>query len=352
MNTKERVLRMYAHKEADRVPIIDSPWAGTISRWRKEGMPVDVDWRDYLGIDKREFIIADISPRYEYKVFEETDRYIIYMSPWGVTTKQFKEEDSTPEFLDYTVTTPETWEKAKKRMTVSRDRIDWDMLKTEYPKWQAEGRWVVGRFWFGFDVTHSWMSGTETILIAMLEEPEWVQDMFNTYLDNCIALYEMVWDAGYTFDAIHWPDDMGYKGTPFFSKEIYRNLLKPVHKRAVDWAHNKGIYADLHSCGDINILLPDILETGIDSLNPIEAKAGMDIIKLKKQYGDKLVFHGGFDAMSFGDEGTAVDKVKEILPVVKENGGYIFATDHSIPNNASLDTFRQVVDTVKKYGKY
>ena len=114
MTSKERFLRMYAHQEADRVPIIDSPWAGTIARWKQEGMPADVDWRDFFDVDKCESIGVDITPRYEQKILEETDRYIIHTTPWGVTLKQFKELDSTPEFLDFTVTTEEAWAEAKK----------------------------------------------------------------------------------------------------------------------------------------------------------------------------------------------------------------------------------------------
>ena len=123
------------------------------------------------------------------------------------------------------------------------------------------------------------------MLIALIEEPEWVQDMFDTYLNMCIAHFEMILDAGYKIDAITWPDDMGYKNTPFFSPAMYRELLMPFHKKAVDWAHNRGLYARLHSCGDIHTLLPDITKTGIDILNPIEIKAGMDALKLKEEYG-------------------------------------------------------------------
>ena len=169
MNSRERFKRMYEHKEADRVPIIDSPWAGTLSRWRREGMPEGMDWRDYFGVDKAEAIGVDISPRYPVKILEETDRYVIRTSEWGVTAKHFKEEDSTPEFLDFRVSTPDAWADAKRRMAYSPDRIPWEYLKENFPRWQAEGRWTQAVFWFGFDVTHSWMAGTETLLIAMLE---------------------------------------------------------------------------------------------------------------------------------------------------------------------------------------
>src|SRR5215469_10139533 len=122
MTSKERINRMFERREADHVPITDSPWAGTLQRWKNEGMPPDTDWRDYFGVDKIEMLNADISPRYEQKTIEETENYIIYTTEWGVTLKNFKIPDSTPEFLDYRVNSPEKWEEAKKRMTVSKDR--------------------------------------------------------------------------------------------------------------------------------------------------------------------------------------------------------------------------------------
>ncbi len=352
MTTHERFTRIYEHQEADRIPIIDSPWNGTIARWRREGMPANVDWREYFGVDKLESIRLDISPRYPRKVLEETDRYIIFTTEWGVTLKQLKEEDATPEFLDFTVTTPEAWAEAKKRMTVDRRRVDWDALKRNYPRWRAESSWISASFWFGFDVTHSWMVGTETLLIALLEEPDWVTDMFNTYLEQCMAHFDMIWDAGYTFDEIFWPDDMGYKGTPFFSAETYRTLVKPFHQRAAAWAHQKGIRARLHSCGDIMPLLPEVVDTGIDALNPLEVKAGMDAIGIKNTYGDRLVLHGGINAVLWDDHEAINVEIRRLIPRLKEKGGYIFSSDHSIPNSVSAESFRHIVDTVKRVGRY
>jgi len=352
LTSKERISRIFDHKEADRVPIVDRPWKGTIARWVREGMPSCEDWRDYFGTDKVENIQVNITPNYEQTIIEKTDRYTIKTSPWGVTMKNFNVPDSTPEFLDFKITNPLAWEDAKKRMTVDRERIPWETLQTDYPKWQAQGSWIQAAFWFGFDVSHSWMAGTETFLIALMEEPEWVKDVFQTYLDRCIAHFDMIWDAGYRFDSIFWPDDMGYKNTPFFSNQMYRDLLKPYHKQAVDWAHNKGIKAHLHSCGDIMPLIPDILETGIDALNPIEIKAGMDILELKRKYGDRLVLHGGINAVLWDKKDEIVSEIERLVPVLKEKGGYIFSSDHSIPNTVSLDDFSQIIQTMKQAGAY
>ena len=352
MTTKERFSRMFEHREADRVPIIDGPWHSTVRRWHDEGMPQNVHWTDYFGVDKTAGIGVDITPRFEEKTIEETDEYRIYTTAWGVTQKSFKNKESTPEFLDFTITTPEAWESAKKRMTLEDDRIPWAYLKENYPKWVAEGRWIEANFWFGFDVTHSWTVGTETLLIAMYEEPEWARDMFETYLDSCIALFDRVWDAGYRFDAVYWPDDMGYKGTTFFSNEMYRDLLKPAQKRAADWAHNKGVYTHLHSCGNVMSRVDDLIEIGIDALNPLEVKAGMDPILLKQKYGDKLVLHGGVNAVLWDDRDAIVEEIRRIVPVLKENGGYIFSSDHSIPSSVSLSNFQAIVDEIKRVGRY
>lgn len=352
MTSWERFKRMYEHREADRIPIIDEPWSGTLRRWRREGMPEGMDWCDYFDVDKLGIINIDISPRMPEITLEETDRYYIRTSPWGVTMKHFKEEDSTPEFLDFTITTQEAWDQAKKQMTLEDDRIPWEMLRQNYDKWRTEGRWIRAVFWFGFDVTHSWMMGTENTLIAMMEEPELVEDMFDTYLSRCETLFSRVWDAGYHFDEIFWYDDMGYKGTTFFSPNMYRSMLQPYHKRAVDWAHNRGIYAQLHSCGDVMTLLPDIVATGVDALNPLEVKAGMDAFKIKKEYGDRLVLHGGINAVLWNDKDAILEEIDRKVPVLKENGGFIFSSDHSIPNSVSLENMKAIVEEVKRVGRY
>lgn len=352
MTSRERFARMFAHKEADRVPIIDSPWGSTIERWQAEGMPKDVSFIDFFDIDHVAGFGVDNSPRYEAKVIEETEEYTVRTTPWGATLKNWSHATSTPEFIDFTIKDRDTWEQAKARMTPSDDRIPWEHMKAHYHEWREKGWWIEGGLWFGFDVTHSWTVGTERLLMAMVEDPEWCADMFNHFLDVQIALMDRLWDAGYTFDSVRWPDDMGYKYHQFFSLNTYRELLKPVQKRAIDWAHSKGAKAHLHSCGDINPLVPELIEIGLDALNPLEVKAGMNPIELKQKFGDKLVFHGGINAVLWDNPEAIEAEMKRVLPVMKENGGYIFSSDHSVPSSVSLEDFRRITDLAKKLGSY
>ena len=178
-------------------------------------------------------------------------------------------------------------------MTVSKDRIDWKRLEQDYAKWQQEGHWIEGMFWFGFDVTHSWTVGTETMLIAMIEEPEWVEDMFDTYLDRSIQHFNMIWDAGYRFDSIFWYDDMGYQEHPLLlQRDVPQPAAKvpqkggglgprPRHLRPAPLLRRHHApaarhHGHRHRC-----------------VKPHRDQAGMDVFKIKQDYGDRLVLHRG-----------------------------------------------------------
>ena len=353
LTERERILRTYRHQETDRIPMLDTAWAGTKRRWVAEGMPANVDWEDYFGFDRIIRVMPDNSPRFQTKIIEKTDRYTIETTPWGSTHKVFNELDSTPEVLDFHYNDSSKWEECKAAMLkYEEDRIPWKYLEENYPKWKKEGRFIQLLVWFGFDVAHSRLTGTENMLIGMYEEPEWVTDIFDTYLKTSLDLCQRILDAGYEFDGVFWYDDMGYKGSPFFSPNAYRELLNPYHKKVVDWAHERGMVTELHSCGYIEPLLPDIIETGVDMLNPLEVKAGMDPYRLKNTYGDKLAFRGGINAQLWDDIDKVKAEMERIIPLMKEGGGYVFASDHSIPNSVSLENMTEIAKLAHKLGKF
>ena len=352
MTSHERIKRMFEHREADRVPITDSPWASTLERWYKQGMPAGTDFTDYFGLDKIIAVGIDTSPQYEAKVIEETDDYTIFTSNWGVTMRNWKHMGGVPEFLDFTITDEDSWNKSKERMSIDRGRLPLDFLKENYPKWQNEGCWISANLWFGFDITHSWMCGTERVLMAIAMGDKWIRDVFDVCLDTNLAYYDMLFEEGYKFDEIFWCDDMGYKNHTFFSIDTYREMLKPVHKKACDWAKERNMKVRLHSCGDVHTFIPDLIEIGVDMLNPVEVKAGMDPIALKAEYGDKLGFNGGLNALLYNYPDQLWEEMDKVIPVMKENGGYIISSDHSVPDCVTLEMFQKFVDKAKELGKY
>jgi uroporphyrinogen decarboxylase len=355
LTSHDRVKRMFEHRDADRVPITDWIWESTWLRWLREGMPAGPQAFGFLGLDHVASLgIADIdtSPRFERILVEETESYRIERNQWGVTVKNFKPMTSTPQDLSFEIRDPDTWRKAKERMAPARDRVNWGRLQSEYRGWREHGYWVAVAPWFGFDIVSTRMVGTERTLLALGEEPEWCLDMFTSLLDLALALLEMIWAEGYIFDELLWFDDMAYRNGPFMSMRMYRELLKPYQQRVIDWCHAHAIKAHLHCCGNATALIPELVSMGLDALHPLEVKAGMDPVSVKREHGNDLVLHGGFDVRNWVDTEKAESEIRAKLPTLKENGGYIFSSDHSIPDNVSLDNYRRIVALVKEVGVY
>ena len=132
----------------------------------------------------------------------------------------------------------------------------------------------------------------------------------------------------------------------------FRELLKPVHKRAIEWAHSKGMKTELHSCGDVRPFVPELVEIGLDALNPMEVKAGMDPVEMKSKFGDSLVLHGGLNASIWHKTEKFEAEMRQFIPVLKEGGGYICSSDHSVPDSVSLAEFRRFVELAKELGGY
>jgi uroporphyrinogen decarboxylase len=95
-----------------------------------------------------------------------------------------------------------------------------------------------------------------------------------------------------------------------------------------------------------------LIGIGLDALNPLEVKAGMDPVHLKKTYGRELVLHGGINAVLWDHPDRIAAEMERVVPIMKQSGGYIFSSDHSVPSSVSLDDFRSIVTLAKKLGSY
>ncbi|MFH0794637.1 MAG: hypothetical protein V2A74_11460, partial [bacterium] len=237
MLPRERVLAALHHEEPDRVPYTDNPWFTTVERWRREGLPADVAPEDYFGFEFEGFG-ADSSLMLPTRVIEETSEYIIETNSNGVTTKNFKHQTSTPGLLGFTLTSRAVWDELKPRLVYRPERLNWSADKPRLEKARSQGKFVHIAFPVGYDELSSTV-GPETLLTAMLSEPEWVADMFKTFMDLKIACAEEMLALGYEFDGAFIYDDLGYRNGPFFSPATYRELLFPQHKRLCDFLHSK-----------------------------------------------------------------------------------------------------------------
>ena len=352
MTSRERVLAARHHREADRVPIDDSPWFTTVERWHQEGLPRDTSPREYFGYEFSG-VGADTSLRMPTEVVEETDEYTIAWNSNGALRKNWKHATSTPECLDFKIKTSADWYAHKQDLTLGRDRIDWVNGLRAQRHAREKGLWFPYRAATGYDKTQG-ICGSERLLIAMAQEPEWPADMYMTAADLIVGTAQMMIDGGFEFDGAFIYDDLGYRNGPLFSPAMYGEQCFPAHKKICDFFHRYGLKVILHSCGNVTELVPQLIEAGFDCLQPLEVKAGMDLVALKEQYDQVLAFMGGIDVrnMAAADPRPIEDEIRTKVGMAKRGGGYIYHSDHSVPDNVSFDQYKYVMDLVQKYGQY
>ena len=124
MNSQKRVKTAIARKVPDRVPIHDSVWGATVSRWRREGMPEDRGPDDYFGYEITT-IVTDLSPRFPVKVVEENEEFVTETTPEGGLRRNYRDYSTTPEVIECPIKKKDDWPQIKERLKPDFKRIDW-----------------------------------------------------------------------------------------------------------------------------------------------------------------------------------------------------------------------------------
>jgi len=352
LNSRDRVKLVLQHREPDRVPIHDSPWQATIDRWRTEGLPSGVSPADYFGYELAGYG-ADTSPQFPVEVLSEDDEYIVERNSFGGIRKNHRDLSTTPMIVDYPCKRREDWGKLKPRLRASDYRVDWVSGLQSFQSERSRGRFITYNAAVGYDKVQSYVASAR-LLKAVLMEPDWVEDMYWTDAKLAIEMCDRMMKGGFEFNGAYLFCDLGYRHGLFFSPKHYEDQLHSVFKELCRYFHSHDMPVILHSCGKVKDLIPYFIEEGIDCLQPLEVKAGMDLTELKREYGDKISFMGGIDQrlMAFDDPTPIEKEIREKLEVAKEGGGYIYHSDHSVPKNISFQQYVRVIDLVKKYGKY
>ncbi len=353
MTSRERILLALDHKEADRVAIQDSPWSSTINRWRKEGLPEDIPADEYFGFETVG-IGFDTGPRFPVEVLEKNEKFILIRGSTGGIDRNLRDYSSTPGIVDRPVKTKKDWEeKIKPRIYPDYTRVDWVTAFNTYHRARSEGKFITVSGGWGYDTLQAYMR-SEELLIAMVTDPDWVKDMVMTRAKLHVEMIKMLIDKGLKCDGAFFYNDMGYRNGLLFSPKTYRQTHKQADEMVFSFCHENGMPVLLHSCGCVKELIPDLIEVGLTCLQPLEVKAKMDLIELKREYGDSLAFMGGIDvrAMANPDPRLIEEEISTKIPVAKEGGGYIYHSDHSVPNNVSFQQYCRVIELVKEYGVY
>jgi uroporphyrinogen decarboxylase len=335
----------------DRVPFEDAYWATTIQRWRREGLPSNVSPDEYFGCEIAR-LGGDYSLQLPVRMIEETNEYRVYMDSNGATRKELQTADGwTPHWLDFTIKGKDDWRRLKEKATYNPSRIPQGIFNA-FRAARQKGKFIAYSVHASFHPT--WHKvGLENMLVWMHEDPDLATDMFATHAQLIIDLYEGIKAQGVEYDGAWLSDDLGYRNAPLIAPDMYRELVMPHHKRLCDHFAKDGLKTILHSDGNVGPLIPYFLEAGFAALHPLEAKAGLDVRELKPKYGDQLVLFGNIDVRQLAAGREAIEEEIRIkFEAAKPGGGYIYHSDHSVPNNVSFENYQFAVEMIKQYGGY
>lgn len=357
MTGKERITRILQHQPVDRIGLYEHFWVDTQKCWTDQGhlQPGESIAR-HFNYDMDELwalnLVADLD--FEPEMVAETEDTITFLDGNGAVMKRHKHHDTTPEHVDFNVKCREDWERLiKPKLWADPRRINFEAYRAVKQACAEDNRFFVLSGVNVFESMHP-VCGHEHMLAGMALDPEWVQEMAMTYAKLIVDLQKILFAQEGLPDGIWYYEDMGYKGSPFMSPGMYREILQPAHIFTINYAKGLGLPVIMHSCGYVEPLLPDMIEAGIDCLQVIEVKAGMDLLKLHKLYGDKIAFMGGIDvrALYSNDKAVIDAELEAKIPTVKQGYNFALHSDHSIPRTVDYETYQYFIQKGLALGAY
>jgi uroporphyrinogen decarboxylase len=192
----------------------------------------------------------------------------------------------------------------------------------------------------------------------MVIDKPFVQAFIDKLLSIYTRLYGNYLDAvGDYIDVIFVLDDLGGENGPLISPASYRELIKPAHQKLWQFIKSRTkARLFLHSCGSVAAFIPDLIEAGVDILNPVQVAAkGMDSKRLKDAFGGRITFWGGIDTQRILPLGSPEDveiEVKKRIADLAPGGGYVLTAVHNIQAGVPPENIVMMYDAAKKYGNY
>ena len=198
----------------------------------------------------------------------------------------------------------------------------------------------------------------DNFLMDLMCEQDNVERILDELMKRHLATLEKVCNSvGDVVDIIRFGDDLGMTQGPFLAPEIYRQLFKPKHKILCDYVktHSK-MHTFIHSCGSISLLMPDLIEAGIEIFNPVQTNAnGMDPRFLKKEFGKDCTFWGGgietVGTLNTGTPEKIREQVLERLEIFSKGGGFVFNTVHNILPDVPPENIIAMFNAIKEFNK-
>ena len=192
------------------------------------------------------------------------------------------------------------------------------------------------------------LRGMEDLLADMLLEPGFVHELMRRITDHHLKLLDII--LPYDFDAVYFGDDWGSQHGLIMGPELWRKLIKPYMKQLCAKVKDSGKIVVLHCCGNIEEILGEVVEIGVDCWNTVQPEI-YDLRKLKKEYGQDLCFYGAISNQGFLPYATPDEVEKKCLEVLEimSGGGYILSPSHNLTPDIPVENAHAVVRAAKKF---
>ena len=361
-SSREVIDAIIRRRPAARVGVNDSPWGDTLRQWVTQGMPTDKEGKPVDVVEHFGFDMAgvggwfDIMPKPGAKeVIEETSEWRVVRNGAGAVLKWWKNKSGTPEHIDFAMTSREIWDRDyRPHLAGPFDRArlgDLDAARERLARRKDQGLWTFFGHLFIWEAMRCSM-GDYTMYMSLIEDPQWIHDYARVYTDLYKTAFGILLQEVGLPDGIWIYEDLGYKGSLFCNPKLLEELIFPYYHELVEFFHSFKLPVVLHTCGFTEPALDLIVAAGFDALNPMEAKAGNDALRIAKGYGDRLAFVGGLDAriLESSDRDLIRRGVTDLVEGMKRLGAsYVFGSDHSVSTNVRYDDFRFALDVYRQH---
>jgi uroporphyrinogen decarboxylase len=201
-----------------------------------------------------------------------------------------------------------------------------------------------------------YVRGYGTWLEDLLLRPVFAEALLDRVTDIMIQVANRALEeAGAYVDLVMYGDDIATQNATLFRPDLYRRMIKPRHKAMANTIKRHGKPIVYHSCGSVYALIPDLIEVGIDALNPVQVSAAdMATDRLKREYGRELTFWGGIDThrvLPTGTPGEVREEVKRRIDDLRDNGGYVLCAVHNIQPEVPPENIVAMYEAALEYGR-
>jgi hypothetical protein len=324
MNHVERFKAIISFQDVDRLPRWEWAmwWDKTIERWHGEGLPADLtdifDIHEYFGLDP-------------------------YKQYWFSTTEATIEAEQ--HHVEGVVSNMDDYLKHKQYLYPDHSKAI-DSMRPWFKRQQPGDAviWITLEGFFWFPRT---MMGFTKLMIAFYDQPELLHAINQDLLDFNLQLLDQITKIGKpTFMTI--AEDMSYNNGPMISRAHMDEFLSPYYEKLITRAKEMDMLTIVDTDGDVTLLVPWLLDNGVEGVLPLERQAGVDGTALRQQFpGFLMVGHYDKMVMKHGEE-TMVQEFERLAPLM-ESGGFIPSVDHQTPPGVSLENYRIYLRLLNEY---